>query len=70
MISDELGVVTCALPGLTDLVAACASMKAPNDLRFVIREAGARLRNAVLKTAHVGLLRKRHETKGSEGLDR
>ena len=37
-ISDDLGIVTCALPGLTDLVAACVAMKAPSDLRFVIRE--------------------------------
>ena len=40
-------------------------MKAPNDLRFVIREASARLRNSVLKTSHVGKLRKRFEVKSS-----
>ena len=32
-------------------------------------QAAARMRNSVLKTAHVGLLRKRHEIKGNEALD-
>ncbi|GMI06999.1 hypothetical protein TrLO_g13207 [Triparma laevis f. longispina] len=69
-ISDEFGIITCGMPTLTDLVAASAGMKAPNDLRFVIREASARLRNSVLKTSHVGKLRKRFEVKSSgERLD-
>ena len=69
-ISDEFGIITCSMPTLTDLVAASAGMKAPSDLRFVIREASARLRNTVLKTGHVGKLRKRFEVKSSgERLD-